>query len=309
MNLRQLVDIDDLDRDTARHLIDRAQSVADAAIGRGAPLSTLRGRTVVNLFFENSTRTRTSFTLAARRLGAEVVDFHAHTSSTAKGETLLDTWRTLRAMGCDAFVVRHADDDAVAGLAGQIGPGQPLVNAGSGTRAHPTQALLDALTMRQHKGDWSGMRILIVGDVRHSRVARSNLKLLRLLGVGELRIAAPPNLQPGEPADLDGIEIHSELDRALEGCDVVMALRLQRERMAAARIPDTASYFRDWGITAQRLAQAAPDAIIMHPGPMNREIEIASDVADGPQSVILAQVGNGVAIRMAVLEAILAETG
>lgn len=305
MILRQLVDIDNLDRDTALNLLDRAQMMGEVAAGRSMPLTTLAGRTIVNLFFENSTRTRTSFGLAARRLGAEVVDFHAHTSSTAKGESLLDTWRTIHAMGCDAFVVRHAADGAVAELAEQIGPQQPLVNAGSGTRAHPTQALLDALTIRQHKGDWSGLRVLIVGDIRHSRVARSNLKLLPLLGVGELRVAAPPQLQAPDLAESANFRVYDQLDRALDGCDVVMTLRLQRERMAAANIPDTASYFRAWGITAQRLKKAAANAIVMHPGPMNREVEIASEVADGAQSAILDQVGNGVAVRMAVLEAIL----
>lgn len=305
MHLTQLVDIDDLDRPQALHLLDRAQALVEVAGGRAAPLCSLAGRTVVNLFFENSTRTRTSFTLAARRLGAEVVDFHAHTSSAAKGETLLDTWRTLHAMGSDAFVVRHGDDDAVARLAAEIGPDQALVNAGSGMSAHPTQALLDALTMRQCKGDWSALTVLIVGDLRHSRVARSNLKLLSLLGVGELRIAAPPALQPTDLDGLGPIRRYDQVDAALPGCDVVMTLRLQRERMVAAAIPDTETYFRDWGIDARRLALARPDAIVMHPGPMNREVEIASQVADGPQSVILAQVSNGVAVRMAVLETIL----
>jgi aspartate carbamoyltransferase catalytic subunit len=302
--LQQLIDIEDLDAAAATQLLDRAEMLADAATDRASAASTLTGRTVVNLFFENSTRTRTSFALAARRLGADVVDFHAHTSSTAKGETLLDTYKTLRAMGCDAFVVRHADDRAIADLAGATGVDAPIINAGSGARAHPTQALLDALTIRQYKPDFSRATVLLVGDIRHSRVARSNLKLLRLLGIGELRIAAPPALQPGD--DLDAtVRRFDSLDHALPGCDVVMMLRLQRERMAAANIPDSDTYFRDWGLTAARLGLAHPDAIVMHPGPMNREVEIASDIADGPQSVILRQVSNGVAVRMAVLEALL----
>jgi aspartate carbamoyltransferase catalytic subunit len=302
--LSQLVDIDDLDRARATALLDRADVLRDVAAGRSPALATLAGRTVVNLFFENSTRTRTSFSLAARRLGADVVDFQAHTSSTAKGESVLDTFRTLRAMGCDAFVVRHADDDAVADLARQAGASVPIINAGSGTRAHPTQALLDALTMRRHKGDLSRLTVLIVGDIRHSRVARSNLKLLALLGVGEVRVAAPASLQAPDMADRC-IRVFDSLDAALDGCDVVMMLRLQRERMVAANLPDTASYFREWGLTAARLGRARPGAIVMHPGPMNRDVEIASDVADGAQSVILDQVANGVAVRMAVLERVL----
>lgn len=303
-SLRQLIDIDDLDRIAATALLDRAESLRKIASGRAPALTTLAGRTIVNLFFENSTRTRTSFALAARRLGAEVVDFHAHTSSTAKGESLLDTYRTLRAMGCDAFIVRHADDQAVVELAREVGPDIPLVNAGSGVQAHPTQALVDALTIRQHKGDFGKVTTLIVGDIRHSRVARSNLKLLPMLGIGELRIAAPAGLQVDD-AIAPGIRAFDDLDRALDGCDAVMMLRLQRERMAAASIPDTRTYFRDWGLTVARLALAQSDAIVMHPGPMNREVEIASDVADGPQSVILDQVANGVAMRMAVLENLL----
>jgi aspartate carbamoyltransferase catalytic subunit len=301
--LRQLIDIDDLDRAGALALLDRAQALREAAAGRAPAQATLAGRTVVNLFFENSTRTRISFGLAARRLGAEVVEFHAHTSSTSKGETLLDTWRTINAMGCDAWVVRHAGDDAVAQLAAAVGPEAAIVNAGSGTRAHPTQALLDALTIRQRTGRLQGLRVLIVGDVRHSRVARSNLKLLAMLGVGELRVAAPAALQAPELA-AGGVTLFDRLEPALDGCDVVMALRLQTERMAAASIPDGAAFFRDWGLTPARMALARPDAIVMHPGPMNREVEIASSVADSPAAVIWDQVGNGVAVRMAVLEAI-----
>ncbi|MCK9488530.1 MAG: aspartate carbamoyltransferase catalytic subunit [Xanthomonadales bacterium] len=305
--LPQLCDIDDLDRDRAIALLDRADAVHAVALGRAPALSSLAGRTVVNLFFENSTRTRTSFSLAARRLGAEVVDFHAHTSSAGKGESLLDTWATLRAMGCDAFVVRHADDHAVAELARQTRlcerPHSPIINAGSGRHAHPTQALLDALTIRQRKPDLASLTVAIIGDIRHSRVARSNLKLLQLLGVGELRVAAPPALHAEDlPA---GVHRFERIEPALAGADVVMMLRLQRERMGAAQVADGSEYFRDWGLTTERLALAAADAIVMHPGPINREVEIASDVADGPQSVILAQVGNGVAVRMAVLEAVL----
>jgi aspartate carbamoyltransferase catalytic subunit len=304
--LRQLIDIDDLDRDTALQLLDRADAFRAAAAGRVRPraAAVAGSRTVVNLFFENSTRTRTSFALAARRLGAEVVDFHAHTSSAAKGESLVDTYRTLRAMGCDAFVVRHPEDDAVAALARDAGTDVPIINAGSGRRAHPTQALLDAMTIRQRKGDFAALTVAIVGDIRHSRVARSNLKLLSLLGVGELRVAAPAALR-AEGVGGERVRVFDGIDAAIEGCDVVMMLRLQRERMEAADIPDTDSYFRDWGLTAERLRRARSGAIVMHPGPMNRGVEIADEVADGPQSVILDQVANGVAMRMAVLDALL----
>ncbi len=304
IDLRQLTDIDDLDRDGALALLDRADALHAHATARAPALDHLAGRTVVNLFFENSTRTRTSFSLAARRLGAEVVDFNAHTSSTAKGESLLDTWRTLDAMGCQGYVVRHQSDGAVAELAQQAGPDVAIVNAGSGTLAHPTQALLDAMTMRRHKGAWSNLRVLIVGDIRHSRVARSNIKLLRLLGVGELRTAGPRTLRATDLPHPD-IEHFESIAPALAGCDVVMTLRLQKERMLAASIPDGSHYFGEWGLTPERLALARPDAIVMHPGPMNRGIEIDAAVADGPRSVILEQVGNGVAIRMAVLEAVL----
>lgn len=306
--LAHLCDIGDLDRASALALLDRAQALHDVALGRSPARTTLAGRTVVNLFFENSTRTRISFSLAARRLGADVVDFHAQTSSTGKGESLLDTWATLRAMGCDAFIVRHPQDDAASLLANRIrqreGPGcAPVINAGSGRRAHPTQALLDALTIRQHKGALERLRVAIIGDIRNSRVARSNLELLSLLGVGELRVAAPAQLQADDlPAS---VQRYPAMEPALAGADVVMMLRLQRERMAATEFADGQAYFRHWGLDTRRLALAAPDAIVMHPGPINRGVEIASEIADGPQSVILDQVGNGVALRMAVLEMLL----
>lgn len=298
--LPHLIDIDDLDRNQAVALLDRATQLRDVASGQAPALSSLAGRTLVNLFFENSTRTRVSFALAARRLGAEVVDFHAHTSSAAKGETLLDTWRTLHAMGCDGFVIRHGGDDAIADLARTIGDVSAIINAGSGRQAHPTQALLDALTIRQHKPALDRLTVAIIGDIRHSRVARSNMKLLSLLGVATIRVAAPPALQAASLAP--GVTACASIDEAVADADVVMMLRLQHERMESAQFSDTDSYFREWGLTPQRLALAAPDAIVMHPGPINREVEIASAVADGPQSVILDQVANGVAMRMAVLE-------
>ena len=304
--LAHLCDIGDLDRASALALLDRAQALHDVALGRSPARTTLAGRTVVNLFFENSTRTRISFSLAARRLGADVVDFHAQTSSTGKGESLLDTWATLRhGLRC---LHRPPSAGRAASSANRIrqreGPGcAPVINAGSGRRAHPTQALLDALTIRQHKGALERLRVAIIGDIRNSRVARSNLELLSLLGVGELRVAAPAQLQADDlPAS---VQRYPAMEPALAGADVVMMLRLQRERMAATEFADGQAYFRHWGLDTRRLALAAPDAIVMHPGPINRGVEIASEIADGPQSVILDQVGNGVALRMAVLEMLL----
>ena len=257
------------------------------------------------LFFEPSTRTRGSFQLAAQRLGADVLNFDASTSSTSKGETALDTLRTLEAMGVHGFVVRHREDGAVAALAGAAAPGTALVNAGDGRSAHPTQGLLDMLTLRQAKGaDFSKLRVLVVGDVRHSRVARSDLHALRTLGTGEIRVCGPSALLPDD-ATLEGCTVGHDLDAALDGVDAVLMLRLQRERMVDGLVASLEDYHRDFGLTATRLRLAAPDAVVLHPGPMNRGVEIDDAVADGPQSLVLRQVANGVAVRMAVLEALL----
>ncbi len=297
---RHLLTLEGMPRAEIEAILDTAAAIAAATAGRMKTLPILRGHTVVNLFFEPSTRTRTSFELAARRLSAEVVNFDVATSSTSKGETLLDTLRTLAAMRCDLFVVRHRENGAPAALAGALGDEVAIVNAGDGSHAHPTQGLLDAYTLRERFGpDFSKLKVLIVGDVAHSRVARSDIHALLALGVGELRICAPPALRP------DGIDsrvTHAEdLDRALADIDVVMLLRLQKERMQAAHVPDDAAYFATYGLNAARLALARPGALVMHPGPINREVEIASEVADGPQSAILAQVANGLPTRMAVM--------
>jgi aspartate carbamoyltransferase catalytic subunit len=298
--LRHLLTLEHLPRDALEALLARAAALRPGALGAGWR-DALRGRTVVNLFFEPSTRTRSSFQLAAQRLGADVLNFDASHSSTRKGESTLDTLRNLEAMGAGLFVVRHPDALAVAELAAHAGPGTSLVNAGDGRHAHPTQGLLDMLTIRQHKGeDFAGLRVAIVGDVRHSRVARSDLHALRTLGAGEIRIAAPPALRP-EPQELHGVQVCDDLDSALHEADVVMMLRLQRERMEEGLVPSLEAYHRDWGLTPARLAQARGDAIVLHPGPMNRGVEIDDAVADGPRSVILEQVANGVAVRMAVL--------
>lgn len=303
--LRHLLTLEGLPRDVLLRLLDRAQQLVPDAHGGAALRGALAGKAVCTLFFEPSTRTRSSFLLAAQRLGADTLVFDASTSSTTKGETAIDTLKTLEAMGVQGFVVRHKADGAVAALAGVAAPGTVLVNAGDGRSAHPTQGLLDMLTLRQAKGDdFARMRVLIVGDVRHSRVARSDLHAMRALGVGEIRICGPASLLPQDDT-LAGCVVSHDLDAALENVDAVMMLRLQRERMQEGLVTSLDDYHADYGLTASRLRRAAPDAIVMHPGPMNRGVEIADDVADGPQSVILRQVANGVAVRMAVLEALL----
>ncbi|MBE5315109.1 MAG: aspartate carbamoyltransferase catalytic subunit [Xanthomonadales bacterium] len=304
--LRHLLSLEGLNRVEIEALLDRAEALRPQALDGRAALSALAGQTVVNLFFEPSTRTRSSFQLAARRLGAEVLNFDVAHSSSRKGETLLDTFRNLEAMGADAFVIRVAESGALAELAEAAHPHVHLVNAGDGRAAHPTQGLLDMLTIRQHKGrDFSGLTFLLVGDILHSRVARSDLHALRALGAGEIRICGPHSLLP-QDSTLDGCQIFGDLDAAVEGVDVVMMLRLQRERMEEGLISSLTDYHREFGLDARRLRRASPAAIVTHPGPMNRGLEITDEVADGPQSRILEQVSNGVAVRMAVLAALLA---
>jgi aspartate carbamoyltransferase catalytic subunit len=299
--LRHLLTLEGLPRAALQALLDRAQVLADGGEDRNA----LRGQAVCTLFFEPSTRTRLSFQRAAQRLGADVLGFDASTSSTTKGETALDTLKNIEAIGVRGFVVRHAHDGAVAALAAAAGEGTALVNAGDGRSAHPTQGLLDMLTLRQAKGsDFAGLKVAIVGDVRHSRVARSDLHALRTLGAGEIRVCGPAALLP-EAALLDGCTVTQDFDAALDGVDAVMMLRLQRERMTEGLVDSLEEYHRDYGLTATRLGRAAPEAVVLHPGPMNRGVEIDDEVADGPRSLILRQVANGVAVRMAVLEALL----
>ena len=303
--MRHLLTLDGLPRATLDALLDRAQQLQDHAGGGAALRGVLAGKAVCTLFFEPSTRTRCSFQLAAQRLGADVLNFDASTSSTSKGETALDTLRTLEAMGVRGFVVRHREDGAVAALAAAAGEGTALVNAGDGRSAHPTQGLLDMLTLRQAFGpDFSRLRVLVVGDVRHSRVARSDLHALRTLGAGEIRVCGPATLLPDDDT-LDGCVVGDDLDAALDGVHAVMMLRLQRERMEDGLVASLEDYHRDYGLTEARLRRAAPDAVVLHPGPMNRGVEIDDAVADGPRSRILRQVANGVAVRMAVLEALL----
>lgn len=302
--LRHLITLTDLSRTEIVALLDLAQSYVREPGDLSARDSTLAGHTVANLFFEPSTRTRVSFELAASRLGANVVNLDMRSSSRAKGETALDTIYTLQAMQVDLLVMRDAEPGLPAHVASYVAPHVSIINAGEAHLSHPTQGLLDALTVRQVKGELAGLEILICGDIAHSRVARSAWRAFTTLGA-KLRIAAPQDLTPA-PDEFAGAQRFTDLDEAIRGVDVVMALRIQRERMNSAQIPDEATYHRTFGVTRERLKRAKADAIVMHPGPMNRDVEIASDVADGPQSVIQRQVANGVAVRMAVL-AMLAE--
>jgi len=303
--LRHLLTLDGLPAATIAGLLDAAEGLKPKVLGGTALRASLAGRTVCTLFFEPSTRTRSSFQLAATRLGADVLNFDMATSSSKKGETALDTMRNLEAMGVDCFVVRHAENGAVAALAEGARPGTRFVNAGDGRSNHPTQGLLDMLTLRQRKGaDFSRLKVLIAGDVKHSRVARSDLHALRALGAGEVRVCGPATLLPDDRT-LAGCVVGDDFDAALDGVDAVIMLRLQRERMEEGLVPSLEQYFRDYGLTPKRLRRARPDAIVMHPGPMNRGVEISDAVADGPQSVILDQVANGVAVRAAVMRTVL----
>jgi aspartate carbamoyltransferase catalytic subunit len=299
--MRHLLSAASLSRVDALLVLDTAQRMADMT-GRTAArtvrkLPTLRGRTVVNLFYEDSTRTRTSFELAAKRLSADVINFSAKGSSVAKGESLKDTALTLEAMGADAVVCRHPSSGAPHRLSGWVRGS--VVNAGDGTHEHPTQALLDAFTIRQRLGRVEGLAVTIVGDVLHSRVARSNVWLLSTLGA-RVTVVAPPTLVPAG-IDCWPVDVSYDIDAVLGKSDVVMMLRVQRERMNAAFFPTEREYTRRYGLDADRLAAMPPDSIVMHPGPMIRGMEIASDVADSPRSTIVDQVTNGVSVRMAVL--------
>ena len=300
--LRHLLTLNGLGRERIVALLDRAAALRESY--RAGRLATpLAGRTIMNLFFEASTRTRTSFELAARRLGATVVNFDIASSSTSKGESLEDTEATLEAMDADAFIVRHKDNGTPARFAVHARRAA-ILNAGDGNHAHPTQGLLDLLTIRDRRSDIKGLNVTICGDVRHSRVARSDIDGLVALGAAEIRLSGPAALLP-DAAEFPGCRIVEDFDAALEGSDVVIMLRLQKERMQGALGIGEADYFTSYGLTSRRLASARPGAIVMHPGPMNRGIEIADDVADGPQSAILDQVANGIFVRMAALAELL----
>src|SRR5580693_9212917 len=297
---KHLLAIEGLEPPAISRLIDLAESYVLLNRSGKMQRDVLRGRTLINLFFEDSTRTRTSFELAGKRLGADVINMSVSSSSVNKGETLLDTAGTLNAMHCDLLVVRHDQSGAPNLLAQKVDAA--VINAGDGTHEHPTQALLDALTIRRRKGRLEGLTVAICGDVLHSRVARSNIHLLTAMG-SRVRVIGPPTLMPAEVTAL-GVEVFHDMRSGLADVDIVMMLRLQRERMQGGLVPSAREYFRFFGLDAEKLAYARPDALVMHPGPMNRGVEIDSAVADGARSLIREQVEMGVAVRMAVLEAL-----
>jgi aspartate carbamoyltransferase catalytic subunit len=300
-SLRHLLTLEGLSRAELESLLERAQHHV-RRLGEPAPRSgALAGVTVANMFTEPSTRTRVSFELAAKRLGAEVVNLDVQLSSRVKGESMLDTGFTLEALHVDLFVLRDAEAGVPAMVAAHVAPHVSVLSAGEAHVSHPTQGLLDALTVLQHKRRCDGLSIAIVGDIRHSRVARSACHAFQTLGVKDLRLVAPEALMP-DAREFAGCTRETSIDRGIDGCDVVMMLRIQKERFANADIPAGDDYFREFGLTPARLARARPEAIVMHPQPMNRGVEIDSAVADGPRSVIRQQVTNGVAVRMAALE-------
>jgi aspartate carbamoyltransferase catalytic subunit len=296
---RHLLTCEELTAGEINSLLDLADKAADGNRQINKKRDVLRGRTLINLFFEASTRTQSSFELAGKRLGADVMNMNVSSSSMQKGETLIDTAMTLNAMRPDILVVRHHAAGAVELLAQKVDC--CVINAGDGAHQHPTQALLDALTIRRAKGRIGGLTVAICGDITHSRVARSNINLLNTMGA-RVRVVAPSTLLPPQASRL-GVEVYTDMNAGLEGADIVMMLRLQRERMQGSYVPSTREYYHFFGLDHEKLARAKPDALIMHPGPMNRGVEIASTIADHSRSVIRDQVEMGVAVRMAVLEA------
>jgi len=298
--LQHLLTIEGLPRETLVQILDTASgfvSVSDREVKK-VPL--LRGKSMFNLFFENSTRTRTTFEIAAKRLSADVVNLNITASSTSKGESLLDTIDNLAAMQADMFVVRHAQSGAPYLIARHVAPHVHVINAGDGRHAHPTQGLLDMYTIRHYKKDFTQLTVAVVGDILHSRVARSDIQALTTLGVPDVRAIGPRTLLPAGLEQM-GVRVFTDMQEGLRGCDVIIMLRLQNERMRGALLPSAQEFFKSYGLTPEKLALARPDAIVMHPGPMNRGVEIDSAVADGSQSVILPQVTFGIAVRMAVM--------
>jgi aspartate carbamoyltransferase catalytic subunit len=298
--LKHFLTIEGLSQPLLTEILDTAASFADMSEHKVKKVPLLRGKTIINLFFENSTRTRTTFELAATRLSADVLNMNIATSATSKGESLLDTIRNLEAMHVDMFVVRHALSGAAHFIAQHTAPHISVINAGDGQHAHPTQAMLDMFTIRQHKKQFAGLKVAIVGDILHSRVARSQILALNTLGVDQIRVIAPKTLLPANVEDM-GVIAFQDMAEGLSDVDVIIMLRLQKERMNSAFLPSESEYFRCFGLTEAKLKHAKSDVIVMHPGPINRGVEIASSVADGPQSVILQQVSNGIAVRMAIM--------
>jgi len=298
--LTHLLSIEGLPRQILVDILDTAHSFVSVTERDIKKVPLLRGKSVFNLFFEPSTRTRTTFEIAAKRLSADVINLNVGSSSQSKGETLLDTVANLSAMHADMFVVRHSQSGAPNLIARHVAPNIHVINAGDGRHAHPTQALLDMYTIRHYKKDFAGLRVAIVGDILHSRVARSQIDALTTLGVAEVRVIAPATLMPADVARL-GVHVFTDMAAGLRDADVVIMLRLQNERMNGELLPSAQEYFRNYGLSPEKLANAHPEAIVMHPGPMNRGVEIDSRVADGSQSVILPQVTFGIAVRMAVM--------
>jgi len=298
--LKHFLGIESLKKNLLIDILDTATYFISAREKAVKKVPLLRGKTIINLFFEPSTRTRTTFELAAKRLSADVLNFNIDTSSSSKGETLIDMLRNLEAMHCDLFVVRHGTGGAAQFMAQHVAKNIHIINAGDGQHEHPTQAMLDMYTIRQYKGDFAPLRVAIVGDILHSRVARSDIHALTTLGVAELRVVGPKTLIPKGIEDL-GVNVFNRLKAGLRDIDVIIMLRLQRERMQSALLPSADEYFQYYGLTEEVLNVAHPKAIVMHPGPINRGVEIDSSVADGERSVILQQVSNGIAIRMAVM--------
>ncbi|MGN1055159.1 MAG: aspartate carbamoyltransferase catalytic subunit [Comamonas sp.] len=298
--LIHLLSTEGLSKDILTQILNTADNFVSVNDREVKKVPLLRGKSVFNLFFENSTRTRTTFEIAAKRLSADVFNLDIARSSTAKGETLLDTIDNLSAMAADIFVVRHSESGAPYLIAQHVAPHVHVVNAGDGRHAHPTQGLLDMYTIRHYKKDFSNLRVAIVGDVLHSRVARSDIHALTTLGAAEVRVVGPRTLVPSDMSSM-GVRVFHNLEEGIKDCDVIIMLRLQNERMSGALLPSSQEYFKSFGLTEKRLELAKPDAIVMHPGPINRGVEIDSAVVDGPQAVILSQVTFGIAVRMAVM--------
>ena len=297
---RHFLSINNISKILFNEILERAESFQVPGTREIKKLPLLRGKTVANLFFEPSTRTRTTFELAAKKLSADVINVDIQTSATRKGESLKDTLRTLESMQTDIFIVRHPESGAAKFIAELVGDHVSVINAGDGRHEHPTQAMVDMFTIRKNKRNLSDLIVSIVGDVNHSRVARSEIHALKLVGVKEIRVVGPKTLIPDQIEKL-GVRAFFSLDEGLKGADVIIALRLQRERMQSALLPSEKEYYRCFGLTQERLKLAKKDAIVMHPGPINRGVEIESSVADGTQSVILEQVSNGITVRMAVM--------
>jgi len=299
--LKHFLTIEGLGSNILIQILDTAESFVGVNNTSVKKVPILRGKTIVNLFFEASTRTRTTFELAAKRLSADVLNMNISVSATSKGETLLDTLRNLEAMHADMFVVRHSDSGTAHFIANHVAPHVRVLNAGDGRHAHPTQAMLDMFTIRRNKGtDFGKLRVAIVGDILHSRVARSQIHALNTLNTGEVRVVGPKTLIPKD-IEAMGVSVFHDMQQGIQDADVVIMLRLQKERMQGGLLPSEQEYFELYGLTEERLKGAKPDAIVMHPGPINRGVEIESSVADGPQSVILDQVTYGIAVRMAVM--------